>query len=50
LDPLVALGIPHQHADPPLPLSLQRHSGERRGEEATRHGTNECPALHYSIT
>src|SRR5262249_3736152 len=28
-----------------LPLS-----GERRAEQATGHGTEECPPLHYSIT
>src|SRR5215470_9415608 len=38
-----------QEADPCDPVLL-RLGGERRGEEAAGYGTEECAALHYSIT
>jgi len=36
--------------DVPNFLSLLRLDGERRGEEAAGHGTEESSTLHYSIT
>ena len=41
---------PGEIANPRNPSRLLRPGGERRGEEAAGHGTEECSPLHYSIT
>ncbi len=38
----------HKQTDPPHFARLLRLSGERRGEEATGQGPEECPSVHKS--
>ena len=39
-----------EEADPIDLPRLLRVGGERRGEKAASHGTEECPPFHYSMT
>jgi hypothetical protein len=41
---------PSHLADPPNCRRRLRLGGERRGEEAARHGADEHPPVHHSIT